>query len=227
MEASLSSLRHVSVLRRQATPAARTISASSDRAHLLEPAQFASRGRLCSFSRTLCQRSSQDVTAKPFERFQSGLIRQPRLKCFAKRGKVGSAVDVDSPDTPSNSNSRGEIARPDNGTAQSSTFGAVRCSFTALLNTGKALTCTADEQSSTANTERLQRSASSTAAPSSAEPEPAVHRSSTRPSSEELLQEWQEVKVLHIQIALPFLLLACTATHLVAMLPSLFWFHHR
>lgn len=148
----------MSVLRRQATPAARTISVSSDRAQLLDPAQFASRGRLCSLSGTLCQRSSQGVTAKPFERFQSGLIRQPRLKCFAKRGKVGSAVDVDSPDTPSNSNSR-------------------------------------DEQSSTANTERLQRSASSTAAPSSAEPEPAVHRSSTRPSSEELLQEWQEVKV--------------------------------
>ena len=56
----------------------------------------------------------------------------------------------------------------------------------------------AGDQSSTASTETLQRSQSSTAAPSSVEPEPAVHRSSNRPTDEELLQDWQEVKVLSI-----------------------------
>ena len=64
----------------------------------------------------------------------------------------------------------------------------------------------ADLPSSTAITEDLKRAETSTVAPSSAEPEPAVHSSSSRPSEEELLQEWQEVtriRLPHVLLGVP------------------------
>lgn len=114
----------------------------------------------CSRKPSLIQSAASVAAIKG--RFRASLCpptckERDSVRCYAKRSRAGSALDVDK---------TGNQPSP-----QSS-----------------------DGPSSTASVDSLQRSASTTAAPSSAEPEPAVHSSSTRPSDEELLQEWQEVK---------------------------------
>ena len=136
------------------------------------------------------------VSAEWHVHYAPNLKRKDRTQCSAKRSKAGSALDVESKD----SNAQPRVS----GASLHSPHHVDHATHACCSSDKKKLppesaSChtvgvhAADPASTKASTAGLPRSQSTTAAPSAAEPEQAVHTTSTRPSDEDLLQEWQEV----------------------------------